>query len=169
VDRRKGLILLESPPSGPRKHIYRLGIGRRVVDRASLIPEFERKESDGLAAHGWYRFPDELARHASKERFAPDELRAACRDAGEGLGKEDAREARFRSAAQMVVMWDGLDLPASYAPYTLRDARLGYIDGYTRTLVSGELPEERTARAAEARWGSRWREKLEAASRRAGA
>jgi hypothetical protein len=127
-----------------------------------------KEESDRLAAQHGYRFPDDLARHASKERFAPDELRGACRNAGEGLGREDARQARFRSAAEMVEMWRGLDLPASRAPYALRDARLGYIDGYTRVLVSGELPEERTARAAQARWGQRWREKLEAARRRAG-
>lgn len=122
-----------------------------------------------MAAQHGYRFPEDLARHASKERFLPDELRGACRDAGEGLGREDAREARFRSAAEMVEMWRGLDLPASFAPYALRDARLGYIGGYTQTLVSGELPEVRTARAAEARWGPRWRERLEAARRRAGA
>ena len=122
-----------------------------------------------MAAQHGYQFPEDLARHASKERFPPEELRGACRHAGEGLGREDARGGRFRSAAEMVEMWHGLDLPASHAPYALRDARLGYIGGYTRTLISRELPEERTARAAEARWGSRWRERLEAARRRAGA
>jgi hypothetical protein len=45
-----------------------------------------------LEAHYRYRLPEDLARHASKERFAPDELlRGACRSAGEGLGREDAR------------------------------------------------------------------------------
>jgi hypothetical protein len=54
------------------------------------------------------------------------------------------------------------------APYALRDARLGYIEGYTSVLVSGGLSERETVRAAEARWGGGWREKLEAALRRAG-
>ncbi len=119
-----------------------------------------------MDARDGYRLPDELARHASKERFAPDGLRDACRDAGESLGREDARSARFRSAAEMVGLWGNLDLPARVAPYALRDARLGYIHGYASVLVSGELSEERTARAAEARWGGEWREKLEAARRR---
>jgi hypothetical protein len=100
-------------------------------------------------------------------RFAPDELRRACREAGEGLGREDARESRFRTAAEMVEMWRGLDLPAWEAPYALRDARLGYLEGYERALVSGELSERQTARAAESRWGEGWREKLETARRRA--
>jgi hypothetical protein len=120
-----------------------------------------------LEAHYGYRLPEELARHASKERFAPNELRGACRGAGEGLGREDARAARFLSAAEMVGLWGDLDLPARVAPYALRDARLGYIEGYASILVSEELSEWETARAAEARWGSGWREKLEAARRRA--
>ena len=107
-----------------------------------------------------YTLPTELARHAVKDSFAPDELREACRDAGEGLGRADAREARFRSAVQMVETWRGLDLPAWVAPYALRDARLGYLAGYGEALVSGELAEERVEAAAEARWGERWREKL---------
>jgi hypothetical protein len=114
-----------------------------------------------------YTLPEELARHVSRERFAPDELRGACRAAGEGLGREDAKEARFRTAAEMVGMWRGLDLPAWIAPYALRDARLGYLNGFERTLVSGELSEEQTVRAAESRWGDGWREKLETARRRA--
>ena len=121
-----------------------------------------------MDAHGGYRLPDELARHASKERFVPDELRGACRAAGEGLGQEDARAARFRSAAEMVELWGVMDLPARVAPYALRDARLGYIEGYARALVSRELSERETARAAEARWGGGWREKLDAARQRAG-
>jgi len=116
-----------------------------------------------LDAHEGYRLPDELARHAAKVRFAPDELRGACRVAGEGLGREDARAARFRSAAEMVGLWGVLDLPARVAPYALRDARLGYIEGYASVLVSGELPEGKTARAAEARWGGGWQQKLHAA------
>ena len=119
------------------------------------------------ARHG-YRLPDEPARHASKERFAPDELRGACRSAGEGLGREDARAARFRSAAEMVGLWGDLDLPPRAAPYALRDARLGYIEGYASVLVSEELSKGETARAAEARWGGGWRDKLEATRRRAG-
>ena len=121
-----------------------------------------------MGAHHGYRLPDELARHASKERFAPDELRGACRGAGERLGREDARAARFRSAAEMVGLWGVLDLPARVAPYALRDARLGYIEGYASVLVSEELFEGEMARAAEARWGGGWREKLEAARRREG-
>ena len=116
---------------------------------------------------GTYVLPEELARHVSKKGFAPDELRGACRLAGEGLGSEDAREARFRTAAEMVEMWGGLDLPAWIAPYALRDARLGYLNGYERALVSGELSEGQTVHAAESRWGDGWREKLEAARQRA--
>lgn len=112
--------------------------------------------------------PEELARHARARRFAPEELRRASREAGEGLGREDARDAHFRAAAEMVALWRGLDLPAWEAPYVLRDARLGYLRGYERALVSGELPGERASRAAESRWGTGWREKLAAARRRAG-
>ena len=113
-----------------------------------------------------YPLPEELARHAPKASFAPDELREACRSAGKGLGRADAREARFRSAAEMVEMWRGLDLPAWVAPYALRDARLGYLAGYGEVLVSGELTEEHVEGAAEARWGDGWREKLAAARKR---
>lgn len=115
-----------------------------------------------------YRLPDELVRHAPGEEFAPEDLRSACREAGTGLGGEDAGESRFRSAAEMVALWCGLDLPAWEAPYVLRDARLGYINGYERALVSGGLSPENTARAAEARWGEDWRERLEAARKRGG-
>ena len=117
---------------------------------------------EGLTPFGEYPLPEELARHASRERFAPDELRWACREAGEGLGREDAREARFRAAVEMVEMWRGLDLPAWEAPYALRDARLGYLKGYEGALVSGELPEDQAARAAESRWGADWRKRLRA-------
>ena len=120
-----------------------------------------------MAPHDEYSLPEDLARHAQGEKFSPDELRRACREAGEGLGREDAGEARFRAAAEMVEMWLGLDLPAWKAPYVLRDARLGYINGYERALVSGELSEGQTARAAESRWGESWQEKLNAARERA--
>ena len=90
----------------------------------------------------------------------------ACRAAGEGLGAEDARGARFRSAAEMVELWRGLDLPAWVSPYALRDARLGYLSGYNGTLASEELSQDETNRAARARWGERWEQKLEAARRR---
>jgi hypothetical protein len=113
-----------------------------------------------------YPLPRELARHAPKSHFGPDELRAACRTAGEGLGAEDARGARFRPAAEMVELWRGLDLPAWVSPYALRDARLGYLSGYDRTLASRELSQDETNRAARARWGERWEQKLEAARRR---
>src|ERR671916_609864 len=115
-----------------------------------------------------YPLPAELARHARRDSFSPDELRRGCREAGGGLGREDAREARFRAAAEMVEMWWGLDLPAWRAPYVLRDARLGYINGYERALVSGELSEGQTARAAESRWGGGWRERLAGAPPRGG-
>jgi hypothetical protein len=45
--------------------------------------------------------------------------------AGEGLGREDARKGKFRTAAQMVAMRRGLDLPGWEAPYVLRDAKMG--------------------------------------------
>ena len=117
-------------------------------------------------SHRAYRLPEDLARHAPDGGFAPDELREACREAGRGLGAEDARDARFRSAAEMVGMWRGLDLPAWVAPYALRDARLGYLSGYAETLVSGGQPGARTSLAARARWGEGWERKLEAARRR---
>ena len=113
-----------------------------------------------------YPLPRDLARHAPKERFFPDELRAACLTAGEGLGAEDARAARFRSAAEMGELWRGLDQPAWVAPYALRDARLGYLNGYDRTLASEELSQDEANRAARARWGELWEQKLEAARRR---
>ena len=116
---------------------------------------------------GVYPLPEELARHAREGRFAPGELREVCRSAGEGLGREDAADARFRPAAEMVEMWQGLDLPAWVAPYALRDARLGYLRGYEIAVVSGELAEERVERAARARWGEGWEEKLERARDRA--
>ena len=114
-----------------------------------------------------YTLPEELASHAIKESFAPEEIRDACRSAGEGLGAEDARLARFRSAAEMVAMWRGLDLPAWVAPYALRDARLGYLNGYDGALASGQGDRDEVVRAARARWGGRWESKLEAARRKA--
>jgi hypothetical protein len=120
-----------------------------------------------LVSHGEYPLPEELAHHAPKSRFVSGELRRACRKAGEGLGREDAGEARFRTAAEMVTLWQGLDLPAWEAPYALRDARLGYLKGYERALVSGELSEIQTNRAAEARWGEGWQQRLAAARERA--
>jgi hypothetical protein len=119
-----------------------------------------------LHEQGGYPLPEELARHILKGTFAPDELRGACRRAGEGLGQEDAGEARFRSAAELVALWCGLDLPAWIAPYALRDARLGYLKGYGKALVSGEFTEAHVKRAARARWGEGWQEKLERAARR---
>jgi hypothetical protein len=115
-----------------------------------------------------YSLPEELARHAPRRRFASEELRGVCREAGENLGREDAHEARFRAAAQMVEIWRGLDLPAWEAPYVLRDARLGYLNGYERALISGDISEEQIKNAAQGRWGERWRERLRAARERAG-
>jgi hypothetical protein len=121
-----------------------------------------------LVARGAYALPEELARHAPRQRFAPDELRGACREAGEGLGREDVKEARFRTAAQMVQMWRGLDLPAWEAPYVLRDARLGYMKGYEKALLSGDMSERQISHAAESRWGESWRERLRSARERSG-
>lgn len=119
-----------------------------------------------MAARGTYSLPEELARYAPKRLFAPCELRQACRSAGEHLGREDAGRAGFRTAAEMVAMWSGLDLPAWEAPYVLRDARLGYLNGYEAALICGELPEPQVTYAARSRWGERWRERLETARRK---
>jgi hypothetical protein len=121
-----------------------------------------------LVARGIYSLPEELARHSPRKQFAPDELRGACHEAGEELGWEDARKARFRTAAQMVAMWRELDLPAWEAPYVLRDARLGYLNGYERALISGDMSEQQISHAAESRWGERWRGRLRAARERSG-
>ena len=121
-----------------------------------------------MVARGTYSLPEELARHASRESFAPDELRGACREGGEALGWEDAKKANFRTASQMVKMWRGLDLPAWEAPYILRDARLGYLNGYERALISGDMSEEQIRNAAGSRWGQRWQERLRAARERSG-
>ena len=128
----------------------------------------EEKSESRHRSRGTYSLPEELARHAPSKWFAPDELRGACREAGEELGREDAKEARFRSAAQMVEMWRGLDLPAWEAPYVLRDARIGYLNGYESALISGDMSELQINHAAEARWGERWRERLKAARERSG-
>ena len=121
-----------------------------------------------MVARGTYSLPEDLARHAPRERFGPDELRGACREAGEALGWEDAQEATFRTAAQMVEMWRGLDLPAWEAPYVLRDVRLGYLNGYERALISGEMSAQQISKVAESRWGQRWRGRLRAARERSG-
>jgi hypothetical protein len=121
-----------------------------------------------LVARGAYSLPEELARHVPRKRFAPNELRRTCHEAGEELGWEDARKANFRTAPQMVEMWHGLDLPAWEAPYVLRAARLGYLNGYERALISGEMAEQQISDAAESRWGQRWRERLRAARERSG-
>ena len=137
-----------------------------ATDHASLAGMND--EGKPPVARGTYSLPEGLARHAPTERFAPDELRVACREAGEELGWEDAWDHRFRTAAQMVEMWRGLDLPAWEAPYVLRDARLGYLQGYEKALVSGGMSERQIGRAAESRWGGGWRGKLEAARKRFG-
>jgi hypothetical protein len=128
----------------------------------------EEKTERSHRPRGTYSLPEELARYAPRRRFAPEELRGVCREAGECLGWEDAREAGFRAAAQMVEIWRGLDLPAWEAPYVLRDARLGYLNGYESALISGRMSEQQISRAAESRWGERWRERLEAARERSG-
>lgn len=115
---------------------------------------------------GRYSLPREFTRYSPGETFTPEELREVCRRAGEGLGREDAGGSRFRSAAEMVSLWHGLDLPAWIAPYALRDARLGYLKGYEKALVSGKLSAPEIERAAEARWGEGWERKLEATRER---
>jgi hypothetical protein len=154
------MVLQEFPRPEPRKHYGALPI-------VLASPLIAAQGGAGLVSHGEYPLPGELARHAPKSGFAPDELRRVCRKAGEGLGREDAREARFRTAAEMVALWQGLDLPAWEAPYALRDARLGYLKGYERALVSGELSERQTNLAAESRWGEGWQQRLAAARERA--
>ena len=73
----------------PRKHPRNRG-PRRV----GLIPTTS-KERRCLAAQVEYQLPEELAR---KERVAPDELRAACRKACQGLGwREKLAAARERT------------------------------------------------------------------------
>lgn len=122
-----------------------------------------------MTATGEYYLPQELARHASdRGPFSSEELREVCRRAGEGLGREDAARAEFRAAAEMVSLWRGLDLPAWEAPYALRAARLGYLSGFGEALVRGGLDEEMASRAASARWGERWPERLEALRGRQG-
>ena len=61
-------------------------------------------EENPLVAPGTYSRPKELARHAPRKRFAPDELRGACHEAGEELGWEDASKGRFRMAAQITAV-----------------------------------------------------------------
>lgn len=123
---------------------------------------------DASNANRAYPLPAELARHALDEEFPPGELRGVCRAAGEGLGWEDAARGRFRTAADMVGLWRGLDLPAWEAPYVLRDARLGYLHGHEAALTSGDLSEEQADRAAEARWGKEWPRRLESVRQRTG-
>jgi len=41
-------------------------------------------EQKTLAARGTYSLPEELARHTPRNRFAPDELRGTCHEAGVG-------------------------------------------------------------------------------------
>jgi hypothetical protein len=144
----------------------RTGGVRNVMDSANLAGMGD--EERPLVARGTYSLPEALARHAPRKRFAPDELRLACRESGEDLGRGDARMARFRTAAQMVELWRGLDLPAWEAPYVLRDARLGYLNGYERALISGEMSDRQVRYAAESRWGERWPERLRAAHKRSG-
>ncbi len=117
---------------------------------------------------GRYRLPEIFVRHTVKDEFVPNELSSVCQEAGRKLSEEDAAEGRFRSAAEMVALWRGLDLPAWEAPYVLRDTRLGYLQGYDQVLVAGELDEDRIKQAAEARWGEDWRKRLKAARARAG-
>jgi hypothetical protein len=40
-------------------------------------------------SRGTYSLPEELARHARRKWFVPDELRGACHEAGEELAREE--------------------------------------------------------------------------------
>src|SRR5215211_2325811 len=64
---------------GPR--VPRTGGKRHNTARASLAVMGNGGKS--LAARGTYSLPEELARHASRKWFASDQLRGACREAGE--------------------------------------------------------------------------------------
>jgi hypothetical protein len=122
-----------------------------------------------LSARGYYELPGTLARHVpASGPYQPGELREVCRPAGDGLGREDAALGEFRSAADMVSLWQGLDLPAWEAPYTLRAARLGYLSGFGAALTGGSLNEETAREAASARWGERGPERLRALRERQG-
>lgn len=120
-----------------------------------------------MSARGHYELPETLDRHApASGPYRSSELGEICRKAGEGLGGEDAALGEFRSAADMISLWRGLDLPAWEAPYALRAARLGYLSGFGNTLTWGGLDEETSSRAAAARWGKRGPERLEALRKR---
>lgn len=122
-----------------------------------------------MSAAGEYHLPRDLARHLPERGpFQPGELRDVCWRAGEGLGKESASRGEFYQAAGMISLWRGLDLPAWEAPYALRDARLGYLSGFSEVLVSGNLDETTASRAASARWGNRGPERLQALRERQG-
>jgi hypothetical protein len=99
---------------------------RHVTDRASLA-KFGNEVKRWVAPQ--YIAPARRSGSPRPQRqlFAPDEPRGACHQAGAGLGREDARKGKFRTAAQMVAMWRGLDLPGWEAPYVLRDAKNGLI------------------------------------------
>jgi len=64
-------------------------LGTPLRGRASLRGGLP-KRGDPVPSDA-YPLPEDLARHAPKRAFAPEELRDACRSAGEGLGAEDAR------------------------------------------------------------------------------
>src|SRR5215212_3727963 len=65
----------------------------RAPSRVNILggapPTVLASPSKGVSLAGRYTLPQELARRAPEKRFAPDELRGACRAAGEGLGRED--------------------------------------------------------------------------------
>jgi hypothetical protein len=75
----------------------------RIVLASSKTTRREKLERRPLV-RGTYALPEELTPYAPRRCFAPSELSSACREAGERLGREDAREANFRTAAQMVQM-----------------------------------------------------------------
>src|SRR5215203_438307 len=83
------LRILESWPRVPRT-----GGKRHNTARASLAVMGNGGKS--LAARGTYSLPEELARHASRKWFASDQLRGACREAGEGRSEEHTSELQSR-------------------------------------------------------------------------
>ena len=141
------------PRPPPRKHAPDV----LASSRKRLAEEVRLDEQGG------YPLPEELARHAREGGFAPGELREVCRSAGEGLG---GRTRRRPGSARRLRWWRcGGAGPASLGG-ALRAARRAprYLRGYEIAVVSGELPEERVERAARARWGEGWEEKLEESS-----
>jgi hypothetical protein len=94
---------------------------RHVTDRASLAEMGDPEETPC----GRYipPLPELQSRHVPRSGPPPPSC-AAPATRRKRLGREDARKARFRTAAQMVAMGRGLELPAREGPYVLRAAKM---------------------------------------------